>query len=71
MSAKTSTLTIDGQSVELPIKDGSIGPSVIDISPLYKNTGKFTYDQASTASCRSQITYIDGDKGVLLYRGYH
>lgn len=59
-------------SVELPIHKGTIGPDVIDIRKLYAQTGKFTYDPGflSTASCSSAITYIDGDKGELLYRGY-
>ena len=59
-------------SIELPIYQGSVGPDVIDIRKLYGQTGKFTYDPGflSTASCNSAITYIDGDKGELLYRGY-
>src|SRR5881227_1198973 len=59
-------------SMELPIYKGTIGPEVIDIRKLYAQTGKFTYDPGflSTASCNSTITYIDGDKGELLYRGY-
>jgi citrate synthase len=59
-------------SMDLPIYRGSIGPDVIDIRKLYGQTGKFTYDPGflSTASCNSTITYIDGDKGELLYRGY-
>ena len=59
-------------SMELPIYRGSIGPDVIDIRKLYAQSGKFTYDPGflSTASCNSTITYIDGDKGELLYRGY-
>ncbi len=59
-------------SMDLPIYKGSIGPDVIDIRKLYGQTGKFTYDPGflSTASCQSAITYIDGDKGELLYRGY-
>ena len=59
-------------SVELPIYNGTVGPDVIDIRKLYGQTGKFTYDPGfmSTASCNSKITYIDGDKGELLYRGY-
>ncbi|AJG20302.1 MULTISPECIES: citrate synthase [Cupriavidus] len=59
-------------SVELPIYTGTVGPDVIDIRKLYGQTGKFTYDPGfmSTASCNSKITYIDGDKGELLYRGY-
>ncbi len=59
-------------SLELPIYKGTVGPDVIDIRKLYGATGKFTYDPGfmSTASCNSSITYIDGDKGELLYRGY-
>ncbi|HTN66015.1 MAG TPA: citrate synthase [Burkholderiaceae bacterium] len=59
-------------ALDLPIYKGSIGPDVIDIRKLYGSTGKFTYDPGfmSTASCNSSITYIDGDKGQLLYRGY-
>jgi len=59
-------------SMDLPIYKGSVGPDVIDIRKLYGQTGKFTYDPGflSTASCNSTITYIDGDKGELLYRGY-
>jgi citrate synthase len=59
-------------SIDLPLYKGSIGPNVIDIRKLYGQTGKFTYDPGflSTASCNSTITYIDGDKGELLYRGY-
>ncbi|MDB5858472.1 MAG: citrate (Si)-synthase [Ramlibacter sp.] len=58
--------------VELPVYHGTIGPDVIDIRKLYAQTGMFTYDPGfmSTASCQSAITYIDGDKGELLYRGY-
>ena len=58
--------------IDLPIYQGSVGPDVIDIRKLYGQTGKFTYDSGflSTASCNSKITYIDGDKGELLYRGY-
>ncbi len=59
-------------SIDFPIYKGSIGPDVIDIRKLYGSTGKFTYDPGfmSTAACNSTITYIDGDKGELLYRGY-
>jgi citrate synthase len=59
-------------SVEMPVYQGTIGPDVIDIRKLYAQTGMFTYDPGfmSTASCQSTITYIDGDKGELLYRGY-
>ncbi len=58
--------------IELPIYKGTQGPDVIDIRKLYGQTGKFTYDPGflSTASCSSKITFIDGDKGELLYRGY-
>jgi citrate synthase len=59
-------------SMEMPLYKGTVGPDVIDIRKLYAQTGKFTYDPGflSTASCNSSITYIDGDKGELLYRGY-
>ncbi len=69
---KSATLNLDGESYELPVYEGSVGPDVVDISSLYGTTGRFTYDPGftSTASCESQITYIDGDEGVLLYRGY-
>jgi len=74
MSRDTITLTNnrDGKSYEFPILDATVGPSVIDISTLYKETGMFTYDEGytSTASCKSKITYIDGAKGKLMYRGY-
>src|SRR6201990_1461164 len=63
----------DGSAaMELPIYKGTVGPDVIDIRKLYAQTGMFTYDPGfmSTASCESAITYIDGDKGELLYRGY-
>ncbi len=65
-------LSVENQSVELPKLKGTIGPDVLDIQKLYKQTGKFTYDPGftSTASCESGITYIDGDEGILLYRGY-
>ncbi len=71
---RTATLTFDDGTppVDLPVLSGTIGPDVVDIRNLYAKTGKFTYDPGymSTASCRSAITYIDGDQGVLLYRGY-
>ena len=69
---KTANITIDGKTIDLPVKSGTIGPDVIDIGKLYGQTGAFTYDPGfmSTASCESAITYIDGDAGVLLYRGY-
>ena len=57
---------------KLPLISGSIGPNVIDIHALYQQTGLFAFDPGftSTASCRSKITYIDGEAGILLYRGY-
>ena len=74
MPDRTATLTYsDGSTpVTYPILSGTIGPDVIDIRTLYAKTGQFTYDPGfmSTAACRSAITYIDGDKGELLYRGY-
>ena len=72
MTDTTATLQLGDRSVELPVKAGSIGPSVVDISKLYGQTGMFTFDPGftSTASTESKITYIDGDAGILLYRGY-
>jgi citrate synthase len=69
---ETAKLSYNGKTIDLPVRHGTIGPSVIDVSSLYKETGAFTYDPGftSTASCDSHITYIDGDKGELLYRGY-
>jgi len=72
-STKTAKLTYgNGQSIEFPVESGTIGPDVVDIRALYGKTGMFTYDPGflSTASCSSKITYIDGDQGILLYRGY-
>src|SRR5271156_1303912 len=68
----TLSFSDNSPSVELPIFKGTMGPDVIDIRKLYGQTGKFTYDPGfmSTAACDSAITYIDGDKGELLYRGY-
>jgi len=65
-------LGTDGKEYDFQVETGSIGPSVIDVSSLYGQTGQFTYDPGftSTASCKSTITYIDGEKGVLLHRGY-
>lgn len=71
---KTVTLTDDstGKSWKLPVISGSVGPEVIDIRKLYGETGMFTFDPGymSTGSCESKITFIDGDKGILLHRGY-
>lgn len=71
---KTFTLTDNssGEQIELPVMEGTVGPRVIDVRRLYAETGCFTYDPGytSTGSCESRITYIDGEEGVLLYRGY-
>ncbi len=68
----TLSFSNGGAPIELPVYQGTVGPDVIDIRKLYAQTGMFTYDPGfmSTASCQSAITYIDGDKGELLYRGY-
>ena len=68
----TAKLQVPGKDVEYPVLSGSVGPDVIDIRKLYGQTGMFTYDPGftSTASCESGLTYIDGDEGVLLHRGY-
>jgi len=70
----TMTLTDNatGKSWDFPVLEGSVGPKVIDVRSLYTKTGHFTYDPGfmATAACRSSITYIDGDEGVLMYRGY-
>ena len=70
--SRTATLTVNGEEHELPMHSPSAGPDVIDIRKLYAQTGLFTYDPGftSTASCDSTITYIDGNKGELLHRGY-
>jgi citrate synthase len=72
MSDKSATLNLGEKSISLPVRSGTIGPDVVDIGKLYGQTGAFTYDPGftSTASCESKITYIDGDAGVLLHRGY-
>jgi citrate synthase len=69
---RTATLKVDDKSIDLPIYTGTMGPDVMDVRPLYGQTGFLTYDPGymSTASCNSSITYIDGDAGELLYRGY-
>jgi len=69
---EVATLGLMDSKHEFPIMEGSVGPSVFNISKLYAATGQFTYDPGftSTASCESAITYIDGDEGILLYRGY-
>lgn len=70
--APPATLNTQDKDYEFAVHDGAIGPSVIDVSNLYAQTGQFTYDPGftSTASCQSTITYIDGEQGVLLHRGY-
>jgi citrate synthase len=73
-SNRTVTLidNVNGNKVELPVLSGTIGPDVVDVRRLYQDTGLFTFDPGytSTGSCESTITFIDGDKGTLLYRGY-
>ncbi|HYM73326.1 MAG TPA: citrate synthase [Stellaceae bacterium] len=74
--AQSGTMTLTdnstGKSIDLPVLEGSVGPKVIDVRSLYAKTGYFTYDPGfmATAACRSSITYIDGDEGILMYRGY-
>ncbi|MGB6799587.1 MAG: citrate synthase [Xanthobacteraceae bacterium] len=69
---KTGTLELGDKNYSFPIYEGTIGPEVLDVSKLYAEAGIFTYDPGftSTGSCESKITYIDGDEGILLYRGY-
>ena len=69
---KTAQFSIGGKTQQLPIMSGTIGPDVIDIAKLYGDSKVFTFDPGftSTAACKSAITYIDGDEGILLYRGY-
>ncbi|MGR3344905.1 MAG: citrate synthase [Paracoccaceae bacterium] len=68
----TATLIIDNKTIDLPIYSPTVGPDVVDVRKLYSDGGVFTYDPGytSTASCESSITYIDGEAGVLLHRGY-
>ncbi|MCA1494811.1 citrate (Si)-synthase [Ensifer sp. NBAIM29] len=72
MHDRNAPVALDGQSAELKLRPGTIDPDVVDIGSLYKQTKLFTYDPGftSAASCESKITYIDGDEGVLLHRGY-
>ena len=69
---KTGTIGVGNKNWDFPVYPGTVGPDVIDISKLYGESGMFTYDPGftSTASCESKITYIDGDEGILMYRGY-
>ena len=70
-TAGTMTLSYDGKTTELPVFSGTHGPKVVDFRKFYSETDLFTFDPGftSTASCESQITFIDGDEGILLYRG--
>ena len=72
MADQSAKLTLGDKNAGLEKRSGTIGPDVVDVTSLYKQTGLFTYDPgfSSTASCESAITYIDGDEGVLLHRGY-
>ena len=74
MAKSTATLTDNetGKTYEMPIIHGTLGPRLVDVRKFYGDSGMFTYDPGftSTASCESKITYIDGDQGILLYRGY-
>jgi citrate synthase len=72
MTDKTAMITLGNAAHDYPVKSGSVGPDVIDIRKLYAQTGAFTFDPGftSTASCESGLTYIDGDAGILLHRGY-
>ncbi|MGB7405847.1 MAG: citrate synthase [Pacificimonas sp.] len=72
MNEKTAKLDLGTETVDFPVHEGTIGPDVVDIRALYKDSGRFTYDPGftSTASCESKLTYIDGEEGVLLHRGY-
>ncbi len=71
-AARAATMIINNKKIEMPVRSGTIGPDVVDVARLYRETGCFTYDPGftSTANCSSKITYIDGEEGVLLYRGY-
>ncbi|MDY8108753.1 citrate synthase [Fulvimarina sp. 2208YS6-2-32] len=72
MTDQSAKFTLGSENAELPVRSGTIGPEVVDVTQLYKDTGLFTFDPgfSSTASCESKITYIDGDEGILLHRGY-
>ena len=72
MTDKTAKLTIGNESWDFPVRSGTLGPDIVDISSLYSQTDHFTFDPGftSTAACESDITFIDGDKGILLHRGY-
>ena len=70
--ARKATLTLDGKVFDLPVHHPTIGPDVLDIRKLYTEADVFTFDPGftSTAACESEITYIDGDAGILLHRGF-
>ena len=72
VTEKGASVVIGGTGYDLPMRKGTLGPDVVDVSSLYRDTGRFTYDPGftSTASCESKITFIDFDKGIVLYRGY-
>jgi len=72
MADDNASFELGGKSFDYPVRSGTVGPDVVDIRKLYGQTGAFTFDPGftSTASCESQITYIDGDQGILLHRGY-
>ena len=71
-TGKDASAVIGGTGYDLPMRKGTLGPDVVEISTLFQDTGRFTYDPGftSTASCESKITFIDFDKGIVLYRGY-
>ncbi|MCB8838563.1 citrate synthase [Aurantimonas sp. VKM B-3413] len=72
MTDQSAKFTLGSTNADLALRSGTIGPDVVDVTSLYKQSGVFTYDPgfSSTASCESKITYIDGDEGMLLHRGY-
>ena len=72
VDSRSATMIINNKQIQMPVRSGTIGPDVVDVARLYRETGCFTYDPGftSTANCSSKITYIDGEEGVLLYRGY-
>ncbi|EMD84596.1 citrate synthase [Pacificimonas flava] len=73
MTDNAAKLSVGGENLEYPVLEGSVGPEVVDIRKFYADSGRFTYDPGftSTASCESKLTFIDGEKGILLHRGYN
>src|SRR5438270_8234001 len=69
---ETAKISVGGKAIDLPVLKGTVGPDVVDIRKFYAESDAFTYDPGftSTASCESKITFIDGDAGILLHRGY-